>query len=84
MATSKTIKPTIKVKTPKLDAAKRKSVPLTSIIPKPEYLASMVLAIRGEKVFLDTDLSVLYGVETKALNQAVKRNLDQFSEDFMC
>lgn len=83
MATPKTIKPAIKVKAPKLDSAKGKSSPSTDIIPKPENLASMVLAIRGEKVLLDADLSALYGVETKALNQAVKRNLDRFPEDFM-
>ncbi|MEO8117961.1 MAG: ORF6N domain-containing protein [Rhodoferax sp.] len=56
---------------------------MTHIIPKPENLASMVLAIRGEKVLLDADLAELYGVETKVLNQAVKRNLDRFPEDFM-
>jgi ORF6N domain len=83
MATLKTVKPTDKVKAPKLDTAKRKSIPSTSVTPKPENLASMVLVIRGEKVLLDTDLSALYGVETKALNQAVKRNLDRFPEDFM-
>jgi hypothetical protein len=83
MATPKTMKPTIKVKALKLDAAKPKSIPSTNIIPKPENLASMVLVIRREKVLLDTDLAELYGVETKALNQAVKRNLDRFPEDFM-
>jgi hypothetical protein len=83
MAIPKTIKPTVKAKAPKLDAAMRKSTPSANIIPKPENLASMVLVIRREKVLLDADLSVLYGVETKALNQAVKRNLDRFPEDFM-
>ena len=83
MATAKTIKSTDKVKAPKLDAAKPKSTPSANVIPKPENLASMVLVIRGEKVLLDTDISTLYGVETKALNQAVKRNLDRFPEDFM-
>jgi len=39
--------------------------------------------IRGEKVILDADLARLYGVETKILNQAVKRNIDRFPEDFM-
>lgn len=56
---------------------------MTNITPKPENLASMVLAIRGEKVLLDTDLADLYGVATKVLNQAVKRNLDRFPVDFM-
>jgi phage regulator Rha-like protein len=39
--------------------------------------------IRGHKVMLDYDLSILYNVETKALNQAVKRNNDRFPKDFM-
>lgn len=39
--------------------------------------------IRGHKVMLDVDLAGLYHVETKALNQAVKRNLNRFPEDFM-
>lgn len=56
---------------------------MTKLIPKPENLVPLVLAIRGEKVLLDADLAELYGVETKALNQAVKRNLDRFPDDFM-
>ena len=43
----------------------------------------MVVMLRGEKVILDADLAELYGVETKVLNQAAKRNLDRFPEDFM-
>ena len=39
--------------------------------------------IRGHKVMLDFDLAALYGVETRALNQAVKRNIERFPEDFM-
>ena len=39
--------------------------------------------IRGRKVMLDRDLAELYGVETRALNQAVKRNIDRFPDDFM-
>jgi hypothetical protein len=42
-----------------------------------------ILTIRGERVMLDADLAALYGVETKALNQAVRRNLDRFPLDFM-
>jgi len=41
------------------------------------------LLIRGQKVLLDTDLAELYGVETKALNRAVKRNFGRFPDDFM-
>jgi hypothetical protein len=41
------------------------------------------LLIRGEKVIVDADLAEFYGVQTKVLNQAVKRNKDRFPEDFM-
>ena len=43
----------------------------------------MIYFIRGEKVMLDRDLAALYGVSTKALKQAVKRNIDRFPDDFM-
>jgi hypothetical protein len=39
--------------------------------------------VRGEKIMLDFDLAILYGVETRVMNQAVKRNSDKFPEDFM-
>lgn len=42
-----------------------------------------ILLVRGEKVMLDRDLAELYGVETRALVQAVKRNCDRFPADFM-
>jgi hypothetical protein len=42
-----------------------------------------ILVIRGQKVMIDTDLAELYGVPTKALNQAVKRNTERFPADFM-
>ena len=42
-----------------------------------------ILLLRSEKVTLDSDLAELYGVETKVLNQAVKRNLERFPEAFM-
>ena len=46
-------------------------------------IESKICFIRGKKVMLDGDLADLYGVETKALIQAVKRNLDRFPDDFM-
>ena len=46
-------------------------------------IAHRILNLRGQKVLLDRDLAVLYGVETRALNQAVKRNIDRFPEDFV-
>ena len=42
-----------------------------------------ILLIRGQKVMLSTHLAELYDVETRALNQAVKRNISRFPEDFM-
>lgn len=48
-----------------------------------EVIATKILSIRGKRVMLDRDLAYLYGVSTKALNQAVKRNIDRFPEDFM-
>ena len=50
---------------------------------KEENIASIIYFIRGEKVLLDSDLATLYGVPTKVLKQAVKRNIDRFPEDFM-
>ncbi|PIR20451.1 MAG: hypothetical protein COV45_06400 [Deltaproteobacteria bacterium CG11_big_fil_rev_8_21_14_0_20_47_16] len=46
-------------------------------------IVNRILVIRGERVILDTDLATLYGVPTKALNQAVKRNYQRFPSDFM-
>lgn len=46
-------------------------------------IEKMIYIIRGTKIMLDSDLAELYGVETKALNRAVKRNISRFPEDFM-
>jgi hypothetical protein len=48
-----------------------------------ERIERAILLVRGHKVMLDADLAALYGVETKVLVQAVKRNLSRFPEDFM-
>ncbi|OGR56343.1 MAG: DNA-binding protein [Elusimicrobia bacterium RIFCSPLOWO2_02_FULL_39_32] len=48
-----------------------------------ESIEKKILIVRGHKVMLDTDLAELYGVETKMLNRAVKRNIDRFPRDFM-
>lgn len=53
-----------------------------ALIPA-ERIEKAIHVIRGEKVMLDADLARLYGVATKALVQAVKRNLARFPEDFM-
>src|ERR1051325_250102 len=48
-----------------------------------DRIERLILFIRGEKVMLDSDLAALYGVETKVLNRAVKRNAARFPSDFM-
>lgn len=48
-----------------------------------QLIQSKIHEIRGQRVMLDRDLAEMYGVETRALNQAVKRNIDRFPEDFM-
>ncbi len=48
-----------------------------------ESVNSVIRIARGQKVIFDQDLAKLYEVETRALNQAVKRNIDRFPEDFM-
>ena len=48
-----------------------------------EVIQSKIYEIRGQRVMLDFDLAELYQVETRVLNQAVKRNIDRFPEDFM-
>ncbi|MBI5755772.1 MAG: ORF6N domain-containing protein [Nitrospirae bacterium] len=52
------------------------------VIPQ-QIIENKILIIRGKKVMLDRDLAVLYGVEAKVLNQAVKRNFKRFPSDFM-
>ncbi len=54
----------------------------TEIVPQ-QLIESKILFIRGKKVMVDRDLAVLYGVETKMLNRAVKRNMERFPGDFM-
>jgi hypothetical protein len=53
-----------------------------SVVPAAR-IEQAILMVRGEKVMLDQDLAELYGVETKVLVQAMKRNIDRFPEDFM-
>jgi phage regulator Rha-like protein len=54
----------------------------TLIIPE-EKVISKIYFIRGQKIMLDKDLAELYGVETKVFNQAVRRNIERFPDDFM-
>ena len=55
---------------------------MKALVPT-ERITSKIYLIRGMKVMLDRDLADLYDVETKALKQAVRRNIDRFPEDFM-
>lgn len=48
-----------------------------------QQIQNLIYVIRGQRVMLDSDLAMLYNVETKALNQAVKRNYERFPENFM-
>jgi hypothetical protein len=50
---------------------------------RPKPIESLIVTIRGRKVMIDADLASVYGAETRALNQAVKRNAERFPEDFV-
>ena len=52
------------------------------VIPE-EVVINKIYLVRGRKVMLDKDLAELYGVETRILTQAVRRNIDRFPDDFM-
>ena len=55
---------------------------MTTVVPL-ESIVSKIIFLRSEKVLLDHDLAELYGVETKQLKRAVRRNIDRFPPDFM-
>jgi len=63
--------------------------PRQTLLPSPspalpsEQITRAIFVVRGEKVMLDRDLAVLYGVETRVLNQAVRRNRERFPADFL-
>lgn len=48
-----------------------------------DQIKNMIYVVRGQRIMLDSDLAYLYDVETKVLNQAVKRNMKRFPEDFL-
>jgi len=62
--------------------AKEMSLPSTTS-PVQSGIEQKIFSLRGQKVMLDADLAEIYSVETKALNQAVRRNINRFPEDFM-
>lgn len=55
---------------------------ITNLVPA-EVIENKILLLRDKKVMLDRDLAILYEVETRVLNQAVRRNIERFPEDFM-
>ena len=52
-------------------------------MPDIQVVAQRIFELRGQRVMLDADLAALYGVENRALIQAIKRNAERFPEDFM-
>jgi hypothetical protein len=56
---------------------------MSTVLASTDFIATKILFLRDEKVLLDADLALLYGVETKRLKEAVRRNLARFPEDFM-
>jgi hypothetical protein len=60
--------------------AKKSNPREKTVTPRP--IESLIHVIRGQKVMVDADLANLYGVPTGALNQAVRRNMERFPEDF--
>ena len=56
---------------------------MKELLDRVDNVASRILTIRRAKVLLDSDLAALYGTETRALKQAVKRNIERFPLDFM-
>ena len=68
--------------------AKKKKTEIVEVVAKCDNLIpeseieNMIFSIRGIQVMVDRDLAMLYGVETKVLNQALKRNINRFTERF--
>ena len=56
---------------------------LEPVLINEDYLKDKIYIIRGQKVMLDSDLAIIYGISTKRLNEQVKRNIEKFEEDFM-
>jgi len=56
---------------------------MSNLLATTDFITTKIIFLRGEKVLLDADLSMLYGVETKYLKRQVRRNIARFPEDFM-
>ena len=65
-----------------MSTRKTSRTPARVAIPEAR-ITRLIVLVRGQKVLLDRDLAVLYGVDTRTLNQAVKRHRSRFPEDFM-
>ena len=65
-----------------MTATKKQLLPTEGDIMPTNQIENLILDIRGQQVMLDRDLANLYGVDTKVLNQAVKRNIERFSVRF--
>ena len=58
------------------------AIQLSPIVEKPFDIKSLIYIVQNQQVMLDSDLAALYQVETKVLNQSVKRNISRFPEKF--
>ena len=67
----------------KIEGKAGKPVAICDQLPLTADIQPMIRVIRGQQVIIDRDLALLYGVETRVLNQAVKRNIERFPDDFM-
>ena len=65
------------------EIAKNPEEMVTSVAQSSPEVKSMIRVIRGQQVLLDSDLAFLYGIETRRLNEQVKRNIERFPDDFM-
>jgi hypothetical protein len=66
-----------------VDPAGEHDAQVKTLMKRPKPIESLILTIRGHKVLIDADLASIYDVETRTLNQAVKRNIERFPEDFI-
>lgn len=65
------------------DKDRKERVGNNGLLPEVVNIQPMIRFIRDRQVLLDSDLSALYGVETRRLNEQVKRNIERFPDDFM-
>ncbi len=66
-----------------MQTPKKETTALVKATISPQALGGRILEVRGQRVLLDSDLADLYEVDTKRLNEQVKRNADRFPADFM-